>query len=498
VEVFGVFEGGGAKGLAHVAAFAAAQRHGLKFLGVAGASGGAIVAALIAVGHRPHTLYDPKTRMGLLAGDLTQHLGAQRWSEWCAFNTDAQMRFHGASVLGIWARLPLFFGKWRKLLREASRSRGFFDTGVFEAQFEQWLQLAKSPPQGDDRLRFKHLDVPLKIIASDIDAQAPIVFSAQRTPDVPIARAVSASIAIPFFFKPVREEIDGKERTLVDGGLVANFPVWVFDVERRRTLAPTVGFRFLEAVPGSPGRDSLLRYFRKLMETAIVGDTDIHARRVDDLFNMEVEIGIGTLDFALSEDAKYQTYAWAASQTADQLLNKLAPKHPRVISAILERAAVIFKRHAGLAPSTQMRANLVVDTGRDSLRIVGSYEMEQDADDRLELEKDCWGCGQCWRSHKIETLDVATLRAGPIKESGLSKYQWALIRTSLQTVMSIPVFDPVGYDKSRPVSDNPLIGILNFDFDQITLAQLRSAIVEEAASHAAAMVSAALTSQIGA
>ena len=28
--------------------------------------------------------------------------------------------------------------------------------------------------------------------------------------------------------------LDGEERTLVDGGLVANFPVWIFDDARRR------------------------------------------------------------------------------------------------------------------------------------------------------------------------------------------------------------------------------------------------------------------------
>jgi predicted acylesterase/phospholipase RssA len=59
-------------------------------------------------------------------------------------------------------------------------------------------------PEAQDRLLFNDLDPtkvpPLRIIASDIDGQTPIVFSREKTPDLPIALAICASIAIPFFF----------------------------------------------------------------------------------------------------------------------------------------------------------------------------------------------------------------------------------------------------------------------------------------------------------
>ncbi|MGB0671337.1 MAG: patatin-like phospholipase family protein, partial [Rhodospirillales bacterium] len=50
--VFGIFEGGGAKGIGHVAAAAAAEKSRLEFIGVAGASAGALVASLLAVGYK--------------------------------------------------------------------------------------------------------------------------------------------------------------------------------------------------------------------------------------------------------------------------------------------------------------------------------------------------------------------------------------------------------------------------------------------------------------
>jgi predicted acylesterase/phospholipase RssA len=50
-EYDGVFEGGGAKGVAFVGALAFMKRHGLRFRRVAGTSAGAITAALIASGY---------------------------------------------------------------------------------------------------------------------------------------------------------------------------------------------------------------------------------------------------------------------------------------------------------------------------------------------------------------------------------------------------------------------------------------------------------------
>ncbi len=44
LDSFGIFEGGGAKGLAHIGALKAAEVRRLKFLGVAGTSAGSIVA----------------------------------------------------------------------------------------------------------------------------------------------------------------------------------------------------------------------------------------------------------------------------------------------------------------------------------------------------------------------------------------------------------------------------------------------------------------------
>jgi NTE family protein len=63
---------------------------------------------------------------------------------------------------------------------------------------------------------------------------------------VRIADAVRMSMSIPFFFQPVLlESVEtGEICTIVDGAILSNFPVWLFDVDRdlRR---PTFGFHLI-------------------------------------------------------------------------------------------------------------------------------------------------------------------------------------------------------------------------------------------------------------
>src|SRR3984885_9548749 len=125
---YGIFEGGGAKGLAHVAAVAEAQNLGIQFAGVAGASAGALVAALLAVGYKPHDLYDPATRTGLMAGQLTDLFGAGRWEEWSEFSAALEKKIGGSSPLGLWLNAPGFYMKWRDPLSRLVSEFGFMDT----------------------------------------------------------------------------------------------------------------------------------------------------------------------------------------------------------------------------------------------------------------------------------------------------------------------------------------------------------------------------------
>lgn len=72
MKAFGTFKGGGVKGLAHVGAYKAAQDKGITFVGVAGTSAGAIVAALIAVGYDAVELYEADPELPHQAGPFSE------------------------------------------------------------------------------------------------------------------------------------------------------------------------------------------------------------------------------------------------------------------------------------------------------------------------------------------------------------------------------------------------------------------------------------------
>ncbi|XYD11445.1 patatin-like phospholipase family protein [Methylobacterium sp. NMS12] len=73
MRAFGVFEGGGVRGYAHLGALKACEDRGIRFDGVSGTSIGAIVAALVAAGYTSTELYEADDRdreRGLFAIDV--------------------------------------------------------------------------------------------------------------------------------------------------------------------------------------------------------------------------------------------------------------------------------------------------------------------------------------------------------------------------------------------------------------------------------------------
>lgn len=75
---------------------------------------------------------------------------------------------------------------------------------------------------------FAHLDIPLKIVASDFYAQEPAILTAGA-----LRQAIAASIALPVIFEPVLVE----GRVLIDGGLVNPLPFDIIAGEADLTVA---------------------------------------------------------------------------------------------------------------------------------------------------------------------------------------------------------------------------------------------------------------------
>lgn len=98
----------------------------------------------------------------------------------------------------------------------------------------------------------------LQVIASDLSARRMLVLprDADRIgadPDhLEIAKAVRMSMSIPVFFAPTLcTDTDGRQHTIVDGGLLSNYPLWLFDCPAVPQY-PTFGMLLVASTQAAP------------------------------------------------------------------------------------------------------------------------------------------------------------------------------------------------------------------------------------------------------
>lgn len=117
--------------------------------------------------------------------------------------------------------------------------------------------------------------------------------------DQSVAEAVCASAAVPFLFEPV--ELRGAAGTvsLVDGGLLSNYPIDLFDQpDRSASRWPTIGIRLSarETTPAiSDPVDNVLELSRALIQTALHG---IDRRHIDDPATVARTMFVDTAEIA--------------------------------------------------------------------------------------------------------------------------------------------------------------------------------------------------------
>ncbi len=272
-----VLEGGGVKGTALVGAITALERRGYAPKRVAGTSAGAIVAAFTAAGATGRQL------RGLL-DDLD-------------FKRISDRRGLGG-LPGMFVPSALF-----------SLSRA---GGVFEGSYlRDWIHRQLKDVCGIEyfgQLRRSDSDATrpeqcykLMVTATDITRGELI-----RLPwdygnyglapdDQLVADAVRASMSIPLYFEPVRlrDAKSGQTSTLVDGGVLSNFPVDAFDrTDGAEPRWPTFGVKLAPVLPAGnasmvpflgqlrgPLRPPLLELLEQLVTTIIVGRDQTYLRQ---------------------------------------------------------------------------------------------------------------------------------------------------------------------------------------------------------------------------
>jgi NTE family protein len=203
-----VMEGGGIRGIAYGGALAELDKQGVLagIQRVGGTSAGAIQAALLAVGYSPQEIIEVVN------------------------NTPVQRLNDGRLI---------FFGGSTRLLKQYGWYRG--------DQFTSYLgdlvarktqnpnltlgQLHELAQQGKGR--------DLYVTGTNLTTQRTDVFSYETHPNLRVADAVRISMSIPLYFRAVLLDEQGQVvrkpakgqavNVLVDGGLLANYPLNLFD-----------------------------------------------------------------------------------------------------------------------------------------------------------------------------------------------------------------------------------------------------------------------------
>jgi len=236
-----VLEGGGVKGIGLVGAAVALTEAGYRLNRVAGTSAGAVVGAVAAAG---------------LVGEQLKEV---------ALSLDYS-RFTDAAPL---ERIPVF-GPGAALLA---------GSGLYKGDYaHEWIRsrLADQGIHTFGDLRLDDDDLPperrykLVVTATDLTlgqlVRLPWDYRSVYglDPDEqPVADAVRASMSIPFFFRPVTVRNPARKlvSTLVDGGLLSNFPIDSFDrTDGQPPRWPTFGVTLLPNLPA--GDDKVVPLLR--------------------------------------------------------------------------------------------------------------------------------------------------------------------------------------------------------------------------------------------
>ncbi|MQA74938.1 MAG: patatin, partial [Solirubrobacterales bacterium] len=285
-----VLEGGGVKGIGLVGALAVLEERGFRPQNIAGTSAGAIAAVLSAAGYNAAELRA-----------ILTHL------EFTDFKDTAwEDRIPAVGI-------PLSVLK---------------DQGIYEGSFLlDWiggLLAAKGVetfgdlvhPEFASEPRYRHR---AQVIASDITARRLLVLPRDAAafgvePDhLSVAEAVRMSMSIPIFFEPWSwsSTRDGRDHLIVDGGVLSNFPVWLFDSPGEPEW-PTFGLMLVEPeprrsvgdrIPDESGGVDVVDFAKSLLHTMLEAHDRMYLESASFVRTIAVDtLGVGTTEFDLSRE----------------------------------------------------------------------------------------------------------------------------------------------------------------------------------------------------
>ena len=277
-----VMEGGGVKGTALAGAMEAIESKGFTPSHLAGSSAGTITAAVRAAGYTPDEM---KTILSEV--DYKDFRDGSKWKI--------------KRMIDFWNHVGVHKGdefyRWIKELLDAKGLKTFGDL--------------RENGEADPRWKWK-----LKVLASDVFKKRILIFPNDAIlydidPDkLEVAWAIRTSMSIPFYFRPTRLQ----KSYLVDGGMLSNFPIWLFDSNGTPDW-PTFGLILKEDPKEEDDEDILdsmwgikrIFNFSHALVKTMISAHDKRFVRPGDFTHRTIQIpvgDVGTTDFDLTSEKK--------------------------------------------------------------------------------------------------------------------------------------------------------------------------------------------------
>ena len=153
----------------------------------------------------------------------------------------------------------------------------------------------------------------LRVIASDLsNGKMMVIPDDLHKYNIPyesfsVAKAIRMSCSLPYFFEPVRLRTRQGKVVIVDGGVLSNFPMWLFDQENVKRKRPVIGIKLSPNYNESEPKEihNALQMFDALFTTM----KDAHDARyisrkhVKDIIFIPTD-GVLMTEFALTDEKK--------------------------------------------------------------------------------------------------------------------------------------------------------------------------------------------------
>lgn len=192
VKIGLALSGGGAKGLAHIGVLRVLEENNIKIDYITGTSMGAIIAAFYSVGYTPDEI-----EKLLIDADWNSYINGEMENKKIPLEQKINSKRYAATI-----RYDKEFN--------FSLPKGIGNTEII------YLRLKKLLAGAEKITDFDKLPIPLRVVATDLNTGKAVALSKGD-----LARAITASVAIPTILDPV--EINGS--LYVDGLISRNLPV---------------------------------------------------------------------------------------------------------------------------------------------------------------------------------------------------------------------------------------------------------------------------------